>query len=281
MSAVNPIEDSVSRLVAFIVEREAIRVKKERGDAWPWTKDPILQEYRFCCVHREDDTVTRWIADNIRSNESGELWHRLAFCRLFNDVGTMSIMRDFSGAPLREIKKKVLQQKAMGHRIFNPAYMITTAGKKQDKIDYIFELLQVLWSQRKRLRPQPGDTLNSYHMLLEQFQGLGSFLTAQVVADLKYVEPLRSAGDWHTFAASGPGSRRGMNYILGRDPKSPWQEDDWRQKLNKLQVATAVHLKRHKIELHAQDLQNCLCEYSKWNRARLTGQMPKQRYGHG
>ena len=72
-----------------------------------------------------------------------------------------------------------------------------------------------------------------------------------------------------------------MNYILGRDPKSPWQEDDWRQKLNKLQVATAVHLRRAKIELHAQDLQNCLCEYSKWNRARLTGQMPKQRYGHG
>ena len=278
MSAVNPIEDSVERLVAFIVEREAVRQRRAAGQAWPWTEDPILAEYRFCNVRREDDAVTMWIAQYWRSNNV-DGWHDMVVARLFNNVETLQELRP--GMLLRSMRTIVRARQKRGGRVFNPAYMITTAGKKQDKIDYIFELLDTLWKARERLRPQPGNTLNSYHMLLGQFQGLGSFLTAQVVADLKYVEPLRSAGDWHTFAASGPGSRRGMNYILGRDPKSPWQEDDWRQKLNKLQVATAVHLKRHKIELHAQDLQNCLCEYSKWNRARLTGQMPKQRYGHG
>lgn len=289
MSATNPIEDNVARLISFIIEREAVRVRKERGDPWPWTQDPILREYRFCCVHREDDAVTRWIAKNVRELyiKSPDLWHLLTMCRLFNEPETIAAimgakMVEFGddGSSFRELKKAVLRRQSAGERIFNPAYMITTAGKKQDKIDYIFELLQELWSQRERLRPQLGDTLNSYHMLLGQFQGLGSFLTAQVVADLKYVEPLRSASDWHTFAASGSGSRRGMNYILSRDPKSPWQEDDWRQKLNKLQTATSVQLKRHKIELHAQDLQNCLCEWSKMERARLTGQMPKQRYRH-
>ena len=291
MSAVNPIEDNVERLVAFIVEREAIRKRRMSGvtlsgdpdDPSPWTKDPILAEYRFCNVHREHDTVTRWIASNLRTPQEHhpDLWFTMVICRLFNNVATLIELDLNDWSPgLKGWKKIVRARQKRGGRVFNPAYMITTAGRKQDKIDYIFELLENLWEQRGRLRPHPGDTLNSYHMLLGQFQGLGSFLTAQVVADLKYVEPLKSASDWHTFAASGPGSRRGLNYILGRDPKSPWQEDDWRQKLNKLQVATAVHLKRAGIVLHAQDLQNNLCEWSKMERARLTGQMPKQRYRH-
>lgn len=285
MSAVNPIEDNVARLVSFIVERESIRVKKLRGDAWPWTDDPILREYRFCNVRREDDAVTRWIAQYWREPFKGstDLWFMMVTARLFNEPQTLDFIqlnnrKDMDLAQLRRLLK---QRQKTGVRIFNPAYMITTAGRKQDKIDYIFELLQELWSQRERLRPKPGDTLNSYHMLLGQFQGLGSFLTAQVVADLKYVEPLKSASDWHTFAASGPGSRRGMNRVLGRPVHALWSEDDWRQKLNKLQVATSVPLRRAKIELHAQDLQNCLCEFDKYERARLGEGKPKQRYHHG
>lgn len=302
MSAVNPIEDNVARLVSFIVEREAIRFRRANnlpmdnlpdgeGGYYPvWTEDPILREYRFCNVHREDDTVTMWIAENIRKTykDVPDLWHLLTLARLFNNVETLDAMLNNAiagyalGKPFyvsaRSTAKRMQKAK---RRIFNPAYMITTAGRKQDKIDYIFELLENLWEQRERLRPQPGNTLNSYHMLLGQFQGLGSFLTAQVVADLKYVEPLKSASDWHTFAASGPGSRRGLNRILGRSVKSPWSEDDWRQKLNKLQVATAVHLKRAGIVLHAQDLQSALCEWDKYERARLGEGRPKQRYRHG
>lgn len=287
MSATNPIEDNVARFISFIVRREEVRIHKEAGEDWPWTGDEILREYRFCNVRREDDAVTRWIAQYWREPLAAhpDLWWLMCVARLFNDVETLSEIRSQAGkgATLKasfphSMRVAVRARRTRGDRVFNPAYMITTAGRKQDKIDYILELLESLWEQRERLRPQPGDTLNSYHMLLGQFQGLGSFLTAQVVADLKYVEPLRSASDWHTFAASGPGSRRGMNRILGRPVNASWQEDDWRQKLNKLQVATAVHLRRAGIELHAQDLQHNLCEYDKWMRAKLGEGTPKQRY---
>lgn len=52
--------------VHWIIEREKIRIKKETGEPFPWTEDPILKAYRFCNVRREDDTVTKWIAENIR-----------------------------------------------------------------------------------------------------------------------------------------------------------------------------------------------------------------------
>lgn len=287
MSAVNPIEDNVARLVAFIVEREAVRQRRAAGQAWPWTGDPILREYRFCCVRREDDAVTRWVAKNVREQyeNDADLWHLLTMARLFNNVETLdAVLKNARAGSVLGVsfyesaRSTVRRMQKSKQRVFNPAYMITTAGKKQDKIDYIFELLGTLWANRLHLRPQKHDTLNSYHMLLGQFQGLGSFLTAQVIADLKYVEPLRSASDWHTFAASGPGSRRGMNRILGRPVNAPWQEDDWRQKLCKLQTATSVHLRRAKIELHAQDLQNCLCEWDKYCRALYGEGRPKQRY---
>jgi hypothetical protein len=69
--------------------------------------------------------------------------------------------------------------------------------------------------ERKNMRPQTGDTLEST-TTADGFDGLGSFIAAQVVADLKYIEPLNKRFDWQTFAASGPGSRRGLNRVARR-----------------------------------------------------------------
>ena len=46
-------------------EREEIRRRREAGQSWPWTSDPILQAYKFCNVRREDDRVSRGIANMV------------------------------------------------------------------------------------------------------------------------------------------------------------------------------------------------------------------------
>jgi len=89
-------------------------------------------------------------------------------------------------------------------------------------------------------------------------------MAAQVVADLKYVEPLRSAQDWMSFATSGPGSRRGLNRIMCRLIDAPWTEPAWRRAFGQFEVAIRPELQRVGLgELHCQDLQNCLCEIHK------------------
>ena len=40
-------EESVERFFYWIDERIRIQERKDQGDAWPWTDDPILQEYKF------------------------------------------------------------------------------------------------------------------------------------------------------------------------------------------------------------------------------------------
>lgn len=43
---------------AFVKERMAIWMKKQRGDQLPYTDDPILQKFRFCNILRELDRQT-------------------------------------------------------------------------------------------------------------------------------------------------------------------------------------------------------------------------------
>lgn len=279
--------DGPDRLVAFIVAREEVRRRREAGEPRPWTTDPILQRYRFCNVHREDDRVTTWIRSNWREPYSSykDLWHLMVLARWINEPGTLRQYQErnkrfpyWSRKTLYEVHRL---RKGMGARFYNPAYMITTAGTRQDKLDYICDKLDMLWLRRKSMRPRGEDTLNSWHMLLSGFDGLGSFLAGQVVADMRYVEPLMSASDLQSFACSGPGSRRGLSRVLGRGASHRWNESDWRQYLAKVHTRVAVLLRRHKIELHAQDLQNCLCEYDKHERARLGEGRPRQRYDGG
>jgi len=136
-------------------------------------------------------------------------------------------------------------------------------------------VLTPLWHDRKMLRPKPHVTLEIYHALLMHYDGLGSFIAAQVIGDLKYISgPLRDTDDWNAFAASGPGSKRGLNRVLGRAPDTPWREMDWRMVLEELADKASIK----KFKLHNQDLQNCLCEFDKYERARLGEGTPKQIY---
>jgi hypothetical protein len=55
------IEDPVKSFFDYCKKREAVRVKRESGEAYPWTDDPILQKGRFLNVFREDDKVSKSI----------------------------------------------------------------------------------------------------------------------------------------------------------------------------------------------------------------------------
>lgn len=272
----------VKELVAFIKERESIRVKKEAGKPRPWTKDPILAKYRFCNVHREDDRVSRWLRDIYYPQFDGldDLWFIAVVARLFNNPDTLGengigpwLLRS---EQFRLMRNVLHERKTSDLKNFNAAYIVSTNGVSMDKVDYLIDrVLRPLWAARKQMRPRIGDLLEEYHAKLMTFDGLGSFIAAQVVADLKYMEPLKSAEDWWTFAASGPGSRRGLNRVYERGVNAPWNERRWWEDLTKLRGSVNMHLPE---PFHAQDLQNCLCEFDKYERARLGEGTPKQIY---
>lgn len=271
---------TITQLTRFVVERESIRVRRAEGYQPPWTLDPILQQYRFCNVRREDDKVTQWIRDNWRipHRTDPDLWFGMVVARFINEPDCLLDL----GWPVpwqrshfvAVLKRRKHQKK----RITNPAYMVSTNGRSCDKEIFLADLFTDLWTARLILRPRAGDTLNSYHMTLLTRMGLGSFMAAQVIADLKYADPhLLAANDWRTFAASGPGSRRGLNRVLGQPVQQGWREEEWRLALARVreELNDALQLDE---PLHGQDVQNCACEWDKYERARLGEGRPKQRF---
>ena len=278
------IEDPRERFLAFCRERESIREGRAIGLLPPWTEDPILGAYRFCNVRREDDRVTTWIRRNWREPNltDPDLWFAMVVARFVNWPDTLAEL----GFPIpwnpTHFLQVMAERKARKAKLYTGAYMIRadSGNPGRGTAEYqVAEMFDPFWARRKELRPSAGDSLNSYHMLLGQLFGMGSFMAAQVVADLRYAPPLSGAADLMTFAASGPGSRKGLNRVLGRPEKSPWREEDWRMELGRLQEWFNPRWPMHSEKvLHAQDLQNCLCEFSKWERARLGEGRPRARF---
>lgn len=277
-----------AELANFVKLRHKIYCLRQAGKPKPWTGDPILQQYRFCNVYRELDKVTVWIAKNWRMPHRAdpELWFAMTVARLVNWPDTLQHlgypvpwrMQNFIDC----MRDRMEQGKAWGG-----AYIVSTNGNKMDKELYIASrVLNPLWTNRKTIDliyQQTSTTLAGFHNELTKFDGLGSFLGAQVIADLKYVKPLSQAKDWHTWAASGPGSRRGMNRLLGQPIDTPCTEALWLARLQTARDELNRHLHHgaQMAELHAQDVQNCLCEWDKYERVRLGEGHPKATYQGG
>lgn len=268
-------------LFKFIRERHAVWQNKEDGVLKPWTDDPILQQYRFCNVYREMDTQTIWFADNWREpNENDEdLWFAALVFRLVNWHETAEAIG--YPVPWKSIKflNALKRRKKEGLKVYNGAYIVSTNGVAEEKHMYLMKRLSAIWDKRADIRHEEGEDLNTFHGRLVEQDAIGSFIAAQVIADMKYTPRGLTAPDWWTFAASGPGSRRGLNRVMEFGVKDSWHEREWRMCLQNLHHNINPLIEEARMpRLHAQDLQNCLCEFDKYERVRLGEGAPKSKY---
>ena len=254
----------------WIQERYAILERRRAGMAPPWTADPIMASVRFCNVHREDDKVTQWIRTHFNRAED-PTW-KFVLGRLINSIGSLNHCR-LAPTPAEAIEL-LKDWRECGNKVFSSAYIVSTCGAKMDKLDYVERVCEDVRSEEAASEGcHPGDCLNDIHEWLRQFDGLGSFLAAQVVADMKNTvgHPLYDAPDKKTFVAWGPGSLKGLNAFFN---------DDWHgRKVVPHLFEVAFDECRSMVMplicgvpfIDAQDFQNCLCEFSKYVRVKNGG----------
>ena len=272
----------IERLLYWINERESIRLKKERGLPRPWTDDSILNTYRFCCVNRDDDRVSRWII--------GKDWHgshrnhpmslvAAALARFFNFPSTLAVIAPHTwNYNLEEIRRIIKQRRTEGHQIFNGAYMVSTNGRSMDKVDHVLDLCVGPLSTKPWSNWIDVNSVRKSCENLQQCYGYSGFMSGQVVGDLRWALD----GTWadrNVWASMGPGSKRGMNRLHNRPIEAHLSQKQFEKELTELISVYQRELPLSiRSRLAAISVQSTLCELDKYERTLWEGRRPKSLY---
>jgi hypothetical protein len=270
-------------LVYWINEREAIRRRKE-NDSWdpPWSEDPIMAGNRWCNVRREHDKVTRWIHNNFMPNGLSDEHLPMAMCiaRMVNWPDTLEQLgyphHGWSPEYRQHFLDTFAKRKEKGLKSWTGAYMVTggySAGgeTKEAIISRVLDGAAYMCNRFIGARP----AMLSFAAGTLATPGMGTFLVAQVIADLKHTDHLSQAPDWYTWCAPGPGSQMGLNFIHDRPRTMAIPAPNFIAEVN---VIREYILKQVGLALCAQNTQNCLCEMSKYIRAKHFDERLKNKY---
>jgi hypothetical protein len=256
--------------LAYWINQRWKLFKKEPVD------DPHMTIPRYCNVHRENDRVTKWIATNWRAPNvhTQHFVPAMVLARLVNWPATLDLLGyPYKWGPEYIAHALSVFRNTEGKR-WTSAYTISTCGEPISREEYVLRLVHSVVGQERNLAFE-NYTLEDAHDALMEIRGLGSFLAAQVIADLKntHGHPLYTAQDWVTWCAPGPGSLRGLGAVYGRRIKPP--EFDPLIKLAWEQTAPFID---EMPLIHMQDFQNCLCEFSKYIRIKEGDGQARNKY---
>ncbi|MDQ8732142.1 nucleotide kinase domain-containing protein [Bradyrhizobium sp. LHD-71] len=273
----------------WVREREHVRIRKDRGDARPWTDDPILSTYRFCNVRREDDRVTVWVRDNIRKPyaDHPHLWFMLCIARQINWPPTLSHLMASEAWPATDnadpcpaIARELNEWQARGEKVYTGAYMISAPSTKgTSKQAYIAETVcGGLWARRALFSQWQDATLQRTHELVTRSNGWGQFMAYQAVVDMRFTSLLDHAADRETWAAAGPGTIRGLNRLHGRAIDCRLSQA---QALSEMRAIYRVVRNETGVEMDFSDVPNILCETDKYLRVKNREGRPRGLYVAG
>lgn len=322
-------QNGLDAFFAYARLRQTCYIMKNAEPSW-MTDDVILQENSFCNVFREQDKTTLWFAKNVRGplnklKHPGLLLATVLF-RMFNRIetgeamfcddnldGESSAFHEF----LRTGKTTALRQ-AIIRRIgkkgpyVTGSYIIAGPGGKS-KLDGMLQVVKefhdseapwpnenegIDWRVASKRMSQGRAPLQHAHEWLRQFSYMGTFHAYEIVTDLRWTHLLGRAPDIHSWANPGPGCRRGLNVMMGRDKDArSWANNE--ELLNEMDIileqsrtakqwgrfAAKMNDKYPKtptpISWEMRDVEHTLCEFDKYERTRKGEGRPRGRYrGH-
>ncbi len=263
------------KFVYWVEERESIRNLKEMDLPKPWSIDPVFQSVYFCNADREHDKVTMWMRgaypEDMVNVPAIPNW---ILARMVNKPSSLEAMGWPWNVMLPRKFKEVMSQKGA----WGGAYIVSTNGRAMPKHEYIAGLLERAFKQfDSGVGASVPPTLSGWHTAIQAAQGMGSFMSAQVIADLKNTKghPLAQAEDWSTWASHGPGSLRGLSWFHGEKitpggfTQALVSARQWCY--NNGHIGAISHLCN-------QNLQNCFCEFDKYMRVSNGTGRSKRKY---
>ncbi len=262
----------------FAAERHSIYLRRMAGGENPWTADPVLREYRFTNAFRAADRVSQYL---IRmSYEEDEVCAPTVFLRsmlfkLFNKIETWQSIVDKLG-PVHagdfdfDACDRVLTN-LRGRRtsIYSGAYIMPSVGPAGvPKHRTHLGLLKSMMADELPQRLAESTSLSSVYEQLLSYRSLGRFLAFQFAIDLNYTRLTNHQEA--DFVVAGPGALDGLSKCFSSlgsfsaEETIRWMTDRQEEEFSKLGLQFGGLWGR---PLQPIDVQNLLCEVSKYTRA--------------
>lgn len=271
----------------WMKERQTIYLLKEEGRPKPWTKDKILQSYKFTNVFRQQDRVTKEL--NARQKDEPymlTIWRVIVF-RMFNHPATYDLLNEhglIENWNTPKAKRLLHRAKKKGQQIFTGAYIITNQGSSRPKIDLVCESLGRIYQQREFIADSFKRINRVQHAVnfLTEFPMIGKFVAYEIATDLRHTKVLNRALDIYSWANPGPGAQRGLNRIYRGHKRKGASQDQYIAEMSELmsianaQLAGKGVFKGHKFEM--RDIEHSLCEFDKYMRVYNDEGTPRSRY---
>lgn len=291
----------------FIGERYKIHLRKDVNKPEPpYTEDPIIQRYRFTNVRREHDRNTKWVIENICNNTSLKYGQKLAnivLFRIFNKIETAENL----GIPIEDLRKVdaiSLAEKIealAGDTPYTGAYLCSGMKgnmKKYTGTDSCVEaailIVQEMCEDRfwkgTKSAYSPEDVIDT----IQGYAGLSEFMAYQIFIDFTYMDEFPFSENEYTIA--GVGARKGLRVLFGgkckhrRTPEELifWLRDNWKE-VNKYNIQNGgkhtanpkklfLDLPKEDRVMNVMSIENCLCEFFKYWKAKNQIGRPRQKY---
>lgn len=278
-------------LYDFMREREEIRLRKEAGQPFPWTEDPILKKFKFTNVKRRHDKTTRLLRQEFyEPHHDAPDYEILYNCAMFRYFGTIEFAQAVGwqhggGIQPQFIIRTARERLDAGERVFTGAYVITNQGISAPKEEVVVDIfLAGLHSGCGPVLDAIKETSSWEAAIgeLRKLQGFGGtgFMAKEVMLDTFFTGLWKeSPWDLNSWCPAGPGARRGINLIIGgRDINDHMTEQFATQAMLNLFAQRHVYWPQTWEPLELHDIQFQLCEFCKYMKVVLGLGRPRSLY---
>lgn len=264
----------------------------------PWTYDPIIASNQFTNVYRELDPGTRWLRRNVLENEDISPKDRGFLTVAYRLFGTEEIFEALGvqgGYPVNQkmlsgffsatwLEQALEERMEMGKAAFTTAYLVSACNSSDPKARTVATSLNVVagsWPAKFQLMQAAPDRKTAWKMLTANY-GIGVFVGFQSLVDMCYDTALGkllpfSNNDW---IYAGTSATYGLKTLLGVpvDAKlKPGLDNEacaalvamQREELDRNGMRWLLDARSRPILLDRSNIQNCVCEFGKYEKVRL------------
>jgi hypothetical protein len=265
----------------FAAERQRIFELRADDKPGPWTKDPILQRFKFCNTFRASDRISQYLISQVIYTPQTcdlspeDVFLRIVLFRLFSKESTWEALEQATGG----VRRETLDVERLGAllddlRREGPIYTAAFILCAHDTYGHRVKHRNHLELVKRMFAPGGlGALLGAARSLEDVYDALcawpmiGAFMGYQLAIDLNYAEHL--AFDEDDFTVPGPGAVRGLHKVFSDfGDLSPPQlimrmVDIQAEEFDRLGLAWSGLYGR---PLHAIDCQGLFCETDKYSR---------------